>query len=145
MILLQWPKGFTDALDRDPSDVVTRGVLADWLEEHGDPLAAEGLRWATERGRVPHLIRTAAWWYDFEINGWVWKRGSNTPSARAAAPSVPETCYLPEILDSTYDRECRDWSTATASEALSNLLRAWCAAGDEVRQTLWEWPTEVRA
>jgi ssDNA-binding Zn-finger/Zn-ribbon topoisomerase 1 len=55
------------ALDADPSDAATRQVLADLMEDQGDPAGARGQRWQAEYGRWPACVpcddgRGWRWW-----------------------------------------------------------------------------------
>jgi hypothetical protein len=54
------------ALDADPSDAATRQVLADLLEDAGDPAGARGQRWQALHGR------RAAWIAGAELQSWRW-------------------------------------------------------------------------
>jgi hypothetical protein len=46
------------ALDLDPSDAATRQVLADILEDQGDPAGARGQRWQALYGRWPVRVHS---------------------------------------------------------------------------------------
>jgi uncharacterized protein (TIGR02996 family) len=42
------------AVAKAPADLELRRVFADWLEEHGMPVLAEGQRYQAARGKWPH-------------------------------------------------------------------------------------------
>ena len=69
-------------LDEQPADADARWVLADAVEEAGDPHGAEALRWLAETGRRPHRIIN--WWW-------------SSPDNRSEAGKHPY-CFLPELL-----------------------------------------------
>src|SRR4051812_4864231 len=50
---LKLPEDFERALDRRPADWDLRAVIADWLDDNGDTLGAECLRWQARAGRRP--------------------------------------------------------------------------------------------
>lgn len=60
-------ESFQSALDRDPYNLPLRGVLADWLEDHGDGRAA-GYRWMFANGKCP-VCWGAAWYWSAEAKG----------------------------------------------------------------------------
>ncbi len=53
-------EGFQAVLDADPTDWITRGVFADWLEERGDPRAA-GYRELSRLKKRPHMGGRCPW------------------------------------------------------------------------------------
>ncbi len=54
------------ALDLNPSDQVTRRVLADWYEDDGDMVMASGLRWMAARGKRPRFFGKE---WDWSLSG----------------------------------------------------------------------------
>lgn len=55
-------------LDSDPSDTVTRSVYADWLEDHGEPVAAACQRWMVREGKWPTI---GTHWHS-DAHSWDW-------------------------------------------------------------------------
>ena len=103
------------ALDLDPGDAVTRGVLADLLEEQGRDAEAEGVRWLLAEGKYPWLdgetirrVRPWRWFSD------AWGKVPFSPASRPHA-------WVGSIVGQYY--------YATRQEAEADLVRAARAAG----------------
>jgi uncharacterized protein (TIGR02996 family) len=54
---LPLPASFEAGLDRRPADWALRLVASDWLEENGDLLGAECLRWQAQKRKRPDRDR----------------------------------------------------------------------------------------
>ena len=44
-----------------PSDPLPKSVLADWLDEHDEPVIAHGFRWCAAYGRHPNCETRRSW------------------------------------------------------------------------------------
>jgi uncharacterized protein (TIGR02996 family) len=60
-------QGFIDALNENPYDWDTRLVYADWLEENGDIVLAQGQRWMAQHKKAPRETY-------FKSGEWTWER-----------------------------------------------------------------------
>ncbi len=89
-------EGFQAALDANPADHVTRLVLADWLQERGDPRAA-GYRALGLNQKWPYRFfysdDGSVWWAFHAGQGR--RLVAEFPSDNRSEP-LPDYCALPE-------------------------------------------------
>src|SRR5262245_43591717 len=87
---------FYATLEEAPADHVTQLALADWYDEHAQPVAAEALRWLARERKAPFRYRRTTeglrHHHDTWQDGWYWwatsreRRGWGYPPA-AGSPS----------------------------------------------------------
>jgi uncharacterized protein (TIGR02996 family) len=67
---------FYAALEESPADHVTKLALADWYDEHGQPVAAEVLRYLAKRRKSPfryyHTSEGLRHHHETWKDGWYW-------------------------------------------------------------------------
>jgi uncharacterized protein (TIGR02996 family) len=127
-----------DALETNPADRVTRLALADWYEEHDQPLTAACLRWMVVANKYPYrYFATNPLRYHHEswAEGWYWW---TTTEREPEGWGYPTACALPEPLwnrlrhgfnyEPTTFKEYR--SVRATHEA---LIEAWKATPEKER------------
>lgn len=97
------------ALDDDPSDQVTRLVLADAYDDAGDEAMADGLRWIVRDGCAPRCV-SASVYFDLDLG----------PGDRVwLCPPSPGMCRALGVLE---DRPSVHPTRRHAEEALCRAL-----------------------
>ncbi len=92
-------------------------VWSDWLEEQGDDLGADALRWVHAKARWP-------------IDG----RWTHAP-----IKDVPHR--IPLCLQKYYDHanQSMKWAPGRKDTAMRRLLKTWRILPDSVREHAWAW------
>jgi hypothetical protein len=107
------------ALDADPSDAVTRLMLADLLGDSGDRVGAQGQRWQALHGRWP--VRATP--------GWRWWLALEEAGTRDDADDLPREVF-PLLSSGEPHRIVRYYPSRRAAEAdLALALEALAARG----------------
>jgi uncharacterized protein (TIGR02996 family) len=97
-------KALVVAAVRDPADALARRVLADWLDEHGDPATAYALRWMVRNGREPFATGQLRTPFASPVGAtWVWALWPTAP-ARGRRRMPREPWGLPECVSSEMRR-----------------------------------------
>jgi len=110
------------ALDAEPWDPTVLGVLADALEEEGDPEGlAAGLRWAYRTRKWPAWDYGRFSWFSEVPSLW-----SRPAQLFAILPSTIWDAIDPQLEEIVIGR-----SWARKQEAFKALARAYAAAGEQ--------------
>jgi len=107
------------AVDADPTDPHHRLVLADWLEENGDQVAADCWRWTVADSVCPEQEDASTWLWRRLIPRWSKARPANLPEQLFYG--LPEAGKPMMVV--------RFGSAATAWDALITAWRSCVAAG----------------
>lgn len=108
------------ALEASPECMTLRRALADWMEENGEPEAAEALRWSIEFNRCPSSRR--------HRDSVLWEWGS---SKMGYSNGIPE-----ELL---YKASGFNHNATTAAQAFVRLIGKWQNSTPEERLSYWQW------
>jgi uncharacterized protein (TIGR02996 family) len=133
---LPLPAEFDAGLDRRPADWELRLVAADWLEEHGDTLGAECLRWQARFRKRPH--RSSFYGPEGKWGWWVLWRNEDWRTTRPQVREVPETLWRKLPPRVTWFTGFRSY--ATRAEAEYALRVAWGRLSAKGRAAVWAWP-----
>lgn len=117
MIPVEWHA----AINATPSCMTLRRALADYLEEQGDEMAAECIRWSIEKGRTPYGSPDFDFmWYEYP--------GYITVNRTEDIPPTLHTKLLPKRMDDK-----------TPAGAFIRLIVGWKNSTPEQRRSYWEW------
>lgn len=90
------PEEWRAALDENPTCMVLRGALADWMEEHDRPLAAEALRWSIAK-RVSPCTQGDGWFWIYEKYPFNFRLPPNFSDKYAVADAIDRLIYTWEF------------------------------------------------
>ncbi len=130
------PESFGVGLARRPADWALRSVIADWLEDNGDVLGAECVRWQVQNRKRPDRSSFYepegkwAWWALFPPRPW----DTDRPCGR----DVPEPLWnkLPPKTNEFSGAR----AYATQADAEHALRVAWGRLTPRQRTAVWAWP-----
>lgn len=141
---------FLTALDNDPTDLHRVAVYADWLDERGDGVEAECLRWAVRLGRRPRFnetcisspIDTIGNFHHHIVRGWCWQATYRLMPWRDGYYVLPITLwekfvytvikYNGHAVISQHSRPELLWPNG--SNAWQMLIAAWVATAPSRRK-----------
>jgi uncharacterized protein (TIGR02996 family) len=104
----------------DPNDWATRGVLADWYEEAGQPAAAACLRWMIRRRKRP---------YPSDSGTFHWFNAPRTTVAKDPESDIPEPVYQMLAQTAGLEDVFRTYNTLRAAE--EDFHAAWRQAREK--------------
>ena len=125
---------FAGVLD-SPRDPVRKGVLADWLDDHGEPVLAHGFRWCAAYGRHPGLGFDAGPGHGKAATAWMVLARGKLPTPRTDRNRLPWAVAMHFAhkhgaagLRGWYGPQDRSWPTPWAAfAALADALETLAA------------------
>jgi hypothetical protein len=131
------------ALDADPGDHGLRAVLADAVEEAGDPIGADALRWMAHWKRWPDRNgnRTTIGSVTWTASGWRWYSYLNDANCDTricdhhSFLSTFGRVSFPMLWDDS-DMDC--WQSSTRKMAEESVMAAWSVISPADRAYWWK-------
>jgi hypothetical protein len=130
-------------LDADPGDHGLRAVLADAVEEAGDPIAADALRWMAHWKRRPDrdgdvvTVGPITW----TVVGWRWYSdctGSDGEAKRYDRHSFLSRFGIVSFPALWEDLEDSCWQSSTRKGAEESVMAAWSVISPADRAYWWK-------